>query len=345
MMGSASILREFLNVEKDYPICLSLSHGVDFNHTTHAYDIESIEPIHWAYNEEIFKRSINVKTSIKIPHPWLLLHELRKSESILKNSETLIIAPPPSLENDINLFNLISERDPKNLKILVKHRGNKNKIDSSVEFWESKGIKTISAGPPDNSFYKNLYNILSSHENILACTMSSAVIFGVAIGCKCELIDNYFAQGYETANYLEKTSFYSKSFNINSSREIIISIENNNFKLATDLSKKILGKDFLQFQDNIKGNLEDKYKKLSSPFNEYKNGKIILMIKLFLFKILKKKSIIDGNFFKNLASRLNPNITFVVMNEIDVFRNGVNEGNFNIKKIKYKKGENDPGSA
>lgn len=345
MMGSASILKQYLGFDDDHPIGLSISHGVDFNHTVNAYDIESIEPIHWAYNKDIYKRSHKLKPSIKIPHPWLLLHDMHKGEASIKDGKTLIIAPPPSKANDNNLYKLISHLNPLDLEILVKHRGGDKKIDSSVEFWESKGIKTISAGPPDTAFYKNLYFILSQFENILACTMSSAVVFGVSIGCKCELITNYFAQGYETANYLTKTSFDKKSFNINSSKEIILSIKNKNFVLARELCKKILGIEFINNKSEIKDKLKDECEKLRHPFNTYGKNIIISRTRLILFNIFKKSSIISGSVYKNFINKFNAHVTYIEMNEIDVFKDGINDKNFIIKKIKYRKGVNDPGSA
>lgn len=345
MMGSASILKEYLDLDNDYPICLSISHGVDFNHTTNAYDIESIEPIHWAYNKDIYERSCNLKPAIQIPHPWLLLHDMEKGKASIKSGKTLIIAPPPSEANDRNLFKLISHLNPMDLEILVKHRGAGQKIDSSVKFWESKGIKTISAGPPNDSFYRNLYFLLSQFESILACTMSSAVVFGVSIGCKCELITNYFAQGYETENYLTKTSFNKQSFNINSSKKIILSIENKNFSLARELCERILGIDFINNKLIIKNSLEDEYKKLQHPFNTYSSNIIIYQVRLILFKIFKKSSIVNGSVFKNFFNKFNAHVTYIEMNEIDVFKDGVNDQNFIIKKIRYRKGINDPGSA
>ena len=175
--------------------------------------------------------------------------------------------------------------------------------------------------------------------------MSSAVVFGVSIGCKCELITNYFAQGYETENYLTKTSFNKESFNINSSREIILSIENKNFVLARELCEKILGIDFLDNKPKIKDKLGDEYNKLRHPFNTYSNNIIVSRIRLILFNIFKKSSILSGRVYKNLFSKLNSQVTYIEMNEIDVFKEGANDQNFIIKKIKYRKGVNDPGSA
>ena len=151
-MGSSKILREFINADDSFPIPLSLSHGIDFNHTNIAYDVESIEPIHWAYNEDIYLRSINTKPAIKIPHPWLMLEELISNECTEKLNRHLLIAPPPSKKNDKKLIELLSNLDIKELDILVKERGQSKKVNDSINFWESNGFNTVSAGTPDNEF-------------------------------------------------------------------------------------------------------------------------------------------------------------------------------------------------
>ena len=71
--GEAEILRNYLELENDFPVPLSISHGVDMNHTSVAMDVRSIEPIHWSYNEQIHERALLVKPSILLPHPWLML--------------------------------------------------------------------------------------------------------------------------------------------------------------------------------------------------------------------------------------------------------------------------------
>ena len=340
LMGSSKILREFINADDSFPIPLSLSHGIDFNHTNIAYDVESIEPIHWAYNEDIYLRSINTKPAIKIPHPWLMLEELISNECTEKLNRHLLIAPPPSKKNDKKLIELLSNLDIKELDILVKERGLSKKVNDSINFWESNGFNTVSAGTPDNEFYKRLYKIISKYKGLIACNMSSAVIFGISIGLECKLIKNFVLEGYETSGYLKKTNF-----NNNSAKPIINSIENNNYQRSKYLCRKILGSDFICRKHEIKNEIMQHISELKYPFHFTHLSRLSIFIRLMLYKFFKRQSILKEGVFNQIFKSFDQSVIFIKMDEFDVFENGLNEDNFSYSKADYMSGINDPGSG
>ncbi len=194
-MGSARILRHYLELDESFPIPLSLSHGVDLNNWHEAADVRSIEPIHWSYNNVIHQRALNVKASLRLPHPWLLLREGRAPA---RGMGTLVIGPPPGDSNDSALQRCLNMSGIKDYDILEKYRGN---VSSSIAFWERNGINVVSAGSTDQLFYERLFSLIDRYEYVISGTLSSALVFAAAIGKKCRVLENYTYSAYDVANY------------------------------------------------------------------------------------------------------------------------------------------------
>jgi hypothetical protein len=184
-MGSASILRKYAELDHNYPIPLTLAHGVDFECDSRVADIDSPEPIYWSTNIGMHNRASSYKESILLPHPWIILDSNREDSHKLISGSNLIVAPPPGPENDKVLLDTIIKNNIKSPTILLKKRGN---TTASEEFWTSNGINFISAGDPDGGFYSRLYEIMRCHENVIGCNLSSALFFAASINKTCRIM-------------------------------------------------------------------------------------------------------------------------------------------------------------
>ena len=186
LYGASNIVKEYLGLSGDCVLPITIPHGVDFYHLRRDLDLDGYEPIYLAFREDIAKRAGVVKLVLKFPHPWLLL---TKGEVESCGSGTLFIAPPPSEQDFQKMLDSISlDSYERPWGVLIKERGTQR---SDIEWWESKGFITHSAGLIGNQdFYKNLRNILSLYRVVASPNMSSAVIFAVAIGKYARAIPN-----------------------------------------------------------------------------------------------------------------------------------------------------------
>ena len=338
-MGSARILRDYLQLKSSFPIPLSIPHGVDMNHTSMAMDVQSVEPIHWSINNLVHERAVKVKPSIKIPHPWLILKSTRLAKS---GAGVLVIGPPPGKSNDNALLSCLKSLKINSYDLLLKYRG---QIDLSKKFWESNGVKVITAGPSDGFFYDRLFDLLENYEHVIGCTLSSALFFAASIGRKCEIIEDYAYSAYETSNYLEFADFTSPV-----AIKFVNLLKVKNYLAASDMASDILGSAFFTENNELRVGLREELKSAieSLEYPVYFKNKvgfadrnIVLFISLWFGKTGLISSGFSGYFrryFKNQVSIIN-------INEIDVWINGLNNKNFQIKKIQYEKNVTELGWA
>ena len=71
-MGADRLLRRFLKLPDSSVIPLSISHGVDIFQWNEPIDIYKAEPIHWAYNLDLYRWSSQFKRTVLLPHPWAI---------------------------------------------------------------------------------------------------------------------------------------------------------------------------------------------------------------------------------------------------------------------------------
>ena len=333
-LGSATILREYLGLEENFPIPLSISHGVDMNHTVEAFDVGCIEPIHWSYNHSIYERASTIKPSLILPHPWIIL---KSKKIIYKGSGKLIIGPPPGRHNDLSLYKCLKKMKLENCHILLKQRGD---TKESKKFWEERGFCVVSAGVPDARFYYRLFDIINSYEFIIGCTLSSALFFASSLGKQCSLIDDYTYIAYETSDYLQvvrQSSLIATNF-----IKLLLSGDHVG---ATSIANEVLGDSFLSSPDILKKQLILVMENLSSPVYSYKQRyfwieKFILCVS----KLIGKYNLINYDvkiFFGKITN--SQFVTLIKTNEIDVFLNGVNKSNFHAERIKYITNVTEPG--
>jgi hypothetical protein len=332
--GADKILKDFYDLESDLTIPFSIAHGIDLHQTTLPLDVRSIEPIHWAYNNKMYLKSKFIKPSIQLPHPFLLI----KTNKIIKKMPFLIIAPPPSETNDENLYMSLKSHGYNNYHILVKERGDSS---SSYNFWEEKGIKTVTAGHPDQNFYFNLHQLMSSYDCLVGCTMSGALVFGAALGCKINIIQDFAYLNYETHDYedvLDSNSETPKNF-----LELAIGNHQNDLQ---KISREILGDEFLADYVDRRNSILQIIEATKDPiFWSVQRSALEKSFRVRLATFFKKPFFLSGSVINILKKFLPQSVVKVRINEIDMYLNGKNKSNFEIEKVKYKKNINEPGSG
>jgi hypothetical protein len=236
-MGADRIFNTFLGLPTSLVVPLSISHGVDFGHLDKPMDVDGAEPIHWAYNAEIFERALKIKPTILAPHPWLMLSNWAPIGPPLG---TVVVAAPPSPENDRNLLRALKGLAGPTT-IIVKPRGS---FQASIEFWRAQGLNATTAGAEGPDFYQNLYRILSGATKVIGCNFSSALIFAAAIGKETGIIENYSHHTYvhkaTRANYQSTQVSKIAKIVINGSRDEIAACAIQLLGGSTDLAPETI---------------------------------------------------------------------------------------------------------
>ncbi len=340
-MGSAKILRQYLGLEDDFPIPLSISHGVDFNHFTEVFDALLLEPIHWAYNKTIYERVKSLKPAVMIPHPWLLISRMRgDSESILGKG-TLVVSGYPGRTNDLNLHRLLSENGLQDSTILLKKKG--GSLSASEDFWVTNGFNVESAGERDENFYLRLYDIISRYEYIVGCTCSSALVFSAALGKKVSVIQDYCHKFYDQ-NFGELLRTLDWSL----MRDLINLLIDCKYAEYVLLCRQILGSDLDFDPQKIKKDLLECIESLQFPFQLPPSESMLLRkIRCKMAKLTKKthfimetpKTLLQILLRKMVLGKMG----ITEINEIDACLNGVNSNNLKVTEVSYVRGITTPG--
>lgn len=332
-MGAARILRDYLHLKSDFPIPLSISHGVDMNHCLTAMDVQSVEPIHWSCNNLVHERALNVKPSVMLPHPWLML---KAGRTVKPGTGVLVIGPPPGKANDSALLRCLQESNIGTYSLLLKYRG---EIDSSKEFWESNGIAVVTAGPGDELFYDRLFDLIENYETVVGCTLSSALFFAASIDRKCILVDNYIYSVYESLNYLDITDF--NSFIAKKFSQLL---QSGDCVAASNMAEDVLGKDFLVEKSELKSNFFSAVAAIESPVHFGKDVSIFgRQLVLFLSRMVGKPGLITYGLYNFFRRRINNHVSLIQINEIDIWLYGLSKKNFSSQQVKYIKNVTEPG--
>ncbi len=334
-MGSARILRNYLQIASDFPIPLSIAHGVDFDQCQEALDIRSIEPIHWSCNDSIHAKALTIKPSVRLPHPWLMLKDTRPSQ---RGYGILVIGPPPSKANDEALLKCLKEIGIDTCDILLKYRGN---IDLSKNFWMDNNYGVVSAGDNNDLFYDRLFDIIQKYEYVIGCTLSSALFFASALGKKCKIIENYFFISYEISNYLNFVNFSSEV-----GKNYTKLLKLNDHSEAENLAMHVLGDTFLKSPKILKEKLNAAIAVVKEPVYYNKTYRF-LMKKILLHgsTLTGTSSLISFGFIGAINRKINFNVSLIKINEIDIWLNDLNNQNYQEKEIKFIKNVTIPGRA
>jgi hypothetical protein len=331
LMGSDVILRRYLGLDDDFPVPLSISHGIDMQHTVRPFDIDNIEPLHWAYNNEIYSRSSVIKKSIKIPHPWMLI----KHEQHNPIYPLLIIGPPPGIKNDIDMLEALKKNNIRSGHILIKKI---KETERSEKFWNDKSFKVVTAGWRDEGFYYRLSLILNRYEKIYSATLSSAIFFAASIGLKSRFIYGYNHYHYEMSGFEKKINFDAQP-----PRFAAKLIADENDKDFSQFAKAILGNEYNKSKEDILFRYNDTLKSIESPvFCRQTLTRIEKSMAPYIVIKLNKPGFCNVG-FKGIIKKNCLNSYAIKMNEVDMWLNGKNKTNFSYKQIPYVRDVTVPG--
>lgn len=196
-MSASSIVKEYLLLDESTPLPFSIAHGVLPYGVNDDMNSTDVEPFHWSFNDSIHN-TVKNKTSILLPHPWLLLPSTDINLKVHEDSDekdiSLLIGSVPSSTNDKILYDSITEKDVKPHYILVKPRG--PGFERSIAFWNQKGVKPLTARS-----YRELHEILVNFRNIILPNFSSIIFFAASIGLNIRLLNDVHSFHYDSFIY------------------------------------------------------------------------------------------------------------------------------------------------
>jgi len=334
-MGAGRIFNQYFGFDEHRVVPLSVSHGIDFGHCFGPMDVNNIEPIHWSYNEKIYEQAVRVKPSLLAPHPWTMLVA---NKDIPEGQGVLVIGPPPGLENDQALYELIKHDIRDDWSILVKQRGDHEK---SMAFWREKGVGPVTAGGSDSDFYGRLYNLLSGYKTICGCTFSSALIFAASIGKRVDLVEGYWHRTYEVAEYASTANWES-----NQSKSVVKSFLSGNQQVIQNVSRALLGFHLCGNRPDQRAEFGMLIKGLHSPFHPSNEPSLVMKARLALALAFDKPGLLSLD-MKAMQSRFfrNRKIVEMKINEFEAFANSPTPDNLMLTPTPYIKGRTEPGAA
>jgi hypothetical protein len=330
--GAAYILNKSFGYPSEQVVPLSISHGVDFDHCSSAMDVRSNEPLHWAYNDSIGKRASEVKSVVRLPHPWWFVTKDREAN---RGEKILVIGPPPGEINDTRLLALLRRHYKlKDLEILIKNRG---VVDRSKEFWMANEVETVSAGQQDALFYERLAQLLAGYEKIVCPTFSSAGIFAAAMGKPVSYLGGYKYFAYDSASYLNIVNFRSAS-----ARRIVKAFVHQDQVTITRLAQQLLG-----FENRPLDSLKSDYVRAISEIKKPTSSNSFLASLNRELAIFFGKPGLAGKSGGEVLSRIfrPQKVALIEIDELSVWLNGLSSNNFSLSLIPYVKGRTEPGLA
>jgi hypothetical protein len=335
-MGSGNILRSYLQLDENLPLPLGISHGVDMNHLHEAQDISSIEPLHWCYNEAIAKRADGIKQCAHLPHPWIILKELNSRQ--VPSNELLIIGPPDGKTNNLNLLKSLKKKKINKGDVLIKQRGD---IDISKNFWVNEGYGVVTAGSSNDKFYNRLFSLISKYEEVVSCSMSSALIFSAALGKKCSVLEDYLMTTYELSSYANFINFKGSVAPI-----MLDMIKKGEDVNLINFAENLLGIGYLDQPMEMKNKLLINIEKIKAPIHHHISRPFFLK-KLYEIIALKlnKPSLTKMRVIDIMKSISSPKVSIVTKNEISIYLLVMNDLNFSSSTVKYQANITEPGRA
>lgn len=335
-MGSARILRRALNWTDAQAVPLSIAHGVDFGQLSKPLDSHGIEPLHWAVNPAMLATASRVKPAVLIPHPFSLLERQNQRHS---TRDTLVIGSVPSPANDQNLLTALRKAGIDRFDILLKQRGS---LDRSVNFWQSNGAQTITAGSPaDEAFYSNLFNILSRYRKVIAGTLSSAVFFAASIGRSCELLLDHTYEAYEVLSYVDRADFSAAD-----ARTFAGLIVNGKLAEAMRFSRNLLGSDLPFDPSVVEREILRQIESLTVPIHApHIHSRRLATLAAEIALRINRPGLVEEGWTIRLPSVRHQRIGLFQMNEISLWINGRNDQNFRWSTVPYRHNVTVPGWA
>lgn len=334
-MGSSKILRRYLKLADDFPIPMSIAHGVDFQNSNVPLDVGAIEPIHWSTSYSMYDLAKTIKPTLIVPHPWVIL---KKANGTTSGRGTLVIGPPPGASNDIALYNSLQRSGIHSYDILLKSRG---ATGGSRKFWAEKGIQVVTAGSADQGFYERLYVLINGYSNIVGCTVSSALFFAASLGKSCSVLEDYQCSFYDVFDYLKQVKFNSLI-----GKNFVRALINEENQITFDIAESLLGAQFIGEEAEIKTRLFDSIEKLTYPVHHTgSRNQLVRNATVKIALVTGKTGLLQNKPLDYFCKRISSRVSLININEVDIWLNGLNEKNFHAETVAYIRSYTEPGCA
>lgn len=335
---ASDTLRRYLSLPPDYPIPLALPHGVDFGHIEPAQDLLAVEPIHWAHNSEIAEAVAPLKPVLAIPHPFLLaLWNLPP----MPRAGTLVIGPPPGIDNDRTLAAMLDPADAAETTILVKPKPG---FEQSKAFWREQGYSVATLADDGPSSYETMAALLARSERVIGCTFSSLVIFAAASGATVGLLKGYRYDCYdliETGTRYEVVNWESRH-----AASVVRRFMEGSREEVLDLALELLGNRLDRDPQVLRERLAQAIADLDEPV--YWRLRHTLPIRWAATEIacaLRRPGVLRINPSRWLRRRFRPRVWARKLDEIGLWLHGRNRDTIEERKVAYRKGQTEPGDA
>lgn len=330
------LLRRVLGLPSDFIIPMNVAHGIDFGFSLEGYDVHRQEPIYWATNERSAELARRIKPVFRAPHPFLLAAEGRTPS---KGEGVLVVGPPPGLENDRNLLDIMAHSyDPVSTTILIKpHRDAAN----SVRFWQRAGFSTVSFRDAAGTGYDAMVDTLARYEMIVSATVSSVIFFGAALGKRIKLLRGYRCRGYEGLNVHKVINYGAIEAQRNIRR-----LDSSDTAEATAHAREILGIGYRVTSVEMRSQLLELIDNLTLPF--YVRHRLPQFAQRMIIAgavRAERPSLLRTSLSDFLHGRLTRNVLILDVDEVDLWLNGPSSNNPKFGKVRYIKGLREPGMA
>jgi hypothetical protein len=263
---------------------------------------------------------------------------LKRAAIAQPGSGTLVIGAPPGPENDSRLLSAIRKLQGEQISILVKKCGN---YKSSASFWEQNGIKAVFVNNKPNYFYKSLFHLLSGYANIVGCTFSSAIIFAAALGKHTDLIRDYRYRSYNIDNYLEHVNFSDPD-----ARSFVKSFLIGNQSERERRALSMLGNDYSFDKKSTQNSYINAISRIALPVHAFNNIPSPMRRMIFFFSMmLNRPGISKMNKIRFQQYIRLRRVPIIDMDELSIWKDGINERNFISTNVRYIKGITEPGFA
>lgn len=196
--GMASIIKQYANINQNYPLKFIIPHGIVFNEN-HIWQYEINFPLpsiavypHYRFNT--YKNNCN-KYLFNFSSPFLYLIRMKNKNINIESRQGLIFFPAHSTHR------IEVEMDYQNLALILDKLEDKYKPITICIYWKDyllghhipfikKGFKVVSAGHIyDPLFLHRLYSLLSTHKYAASNQIGSSLFYSIAAGCCFFLID------------------------------------------------------------------------------------------------------------------------------------------------------------
>jgi hypothetical protein len=258
--SAKQIASDYLNVPVAWLEPLSISHGVDFDHEVTPQDATNCEPLHWCYNESIYRRVRGTKPGVRLPHPWLMLEGLGSAEAQTPRNGSLLVGPPTSDTNDSALARLLARQNVHANAILLKDRASET-TNRSRTFWEGQGVSTVTARAGE-AHLQDLRQILSGFAEVILPVFSSVGVLAAAAGCRVRLVRPYAHCSYSPRR-LDLEGLARSPI----AKALVRAFATDDVDAARSSCRKVLGSEFLLSREALVSELQTALQSLDAPLH------------------------------------------------------------------------------